>query len=275
MGWIKLVFFCLTFLSSIHASELSQDEINYFNIMDLNNDGYVSTDEINQSINIIFQLIDINNDKKISYNENDSLGGKDPYSASKASAEIIFSSFVQTYLKDKKNIKLASARAGNVIGGGDWSLNRIIPDMVRSIENNTNFLVRSKNSTRPWQHVLEPLSGYVVLGEKLKSDPLVNHESFNFAPFKFKDVTVKNIIEKIRYIWPEVRPIYQSERKNKSIESKLLQLNPNKAKRLLGWKSVLNLDETLTFTIDWYKNYYEGINPNSLIVNEIEKYYNS
>lgn len=216
----------------------------------------------------------LNKEKITPYTEKDELGGKDPYSASKASAEIIFSSYVNTFLKKNKNIKICTARAGNVIGGGDWSPNRLIPDLVRSVERKKKFVIRSPLSTRPWQHVLEPISGYVILAHCLNKNKLeVNHESFNFAPNKFKNITVKKMIKEIVKQWSQVKPIFLNDNLN-TIESKLLQLNSSKARNKLGWQSILNLEQTLLFTIDWYKNYYD--NPNTIYeysLYQIDKYF--
>ena len=220
----------------------------------------------------------LNKDKKVLYKESDSLGGKDPYSASKASAEIIFSCFTQTYLKDKKNIKIASARAGNVIGGGDWSPNRIIPDMIKAISDKKKFTVRNPNSTRPWQHVLEPIFGYILLAKRVHKEnkrKSLNLNSFNFAPSKFKNVTVKKIIEIMQLNWPIINPVFTKNNQSSSLESKLLQLDSSKAKKLLGWESVLDLDETLDFTIEWYKNYFKSSNSDDIFnfsIKQIDKY---
>ena len=152
----------------------------------------------------------LNKEHKKPYRETDPMGGKDPYSASKAAAEIIFSCYVQTYFKEIKNIKISSARAGNVIGGGDWSTNRVIPDLVKSFSKNKKFIVRNPTSTRPWQPVLEPISGYIFLAHFLNTNKKgINHESFNFAPNKFKNVTVREIIQKIHRNWTIIKPVFQ------------------------------------------------------------------
>ena len=230
----------------------------------------------NHSCKIVIVTSDkcyLNKEINRAYTEEDELGGKDPYSASKASAEIIFSSYVNTFFKSNKKIKICTARAGNVIGGGDWSPNRLVPDLVRSIERKKKFIIRSPLSTRPWQHVLEPISGYIILAHNLNNNKSkINYESFNFAPNKFKNITVKKMIYEISKQWNVINPVY-IKNKSHSIESKLLQLDSSKAKNKLGWQSVLNLDQTLSFTIDWYKNYFE--NPNSIYefsLDQINKY---
>ena len=215
----------------------------------------------------------LNKEHKKPYRETDPMGGKDPYSASKAAAEIIFSCYVQTYFKEIKNIKISSARAGNVIGGGDWSTNRVIPDLVKSFSKNKKFIVRNPSSTRPWQHVLEPISGYIFLAHFLNTNKKgINHESFNFAPNKFKNVTVREIIQKIHRNWTIIKPVFQKV-KGKNIESKLLQLNPSKSKKFLNWQSVLTLDETISYTIDWYKYYYENKKIYNFSKKQVESYF--
>ena len=200
-----------------------------------------------------------NIEKKAPYKESDRLGGKDPYSASKACAEIIFKSYVDSFFSQKKNIKISTARAGNVIGGGDWSKFRLVPDCMVSAYKKRKIKVRSPNSTRPWQHVLEPLFGYLLLAEQLyKNIEKANNNSFNFGPDKFSNITVKNLIDKMTLQWSDINPIYFYN--HKSIESNLLQLDTAKAKKLLGWHSILNLNLTIKYTVDWYKFFYKHKN---------------
>jgi CDP-glucose 4,6-dehydratase len=200
-----------------------------------------------------------NVEKKIPYKELDRLGGKDPYSASKACAEIIFKSYVDSFLAKKKNIRVSTARAGNVIGGGDWSKFRLVPDCMISAHKKRKIEIRSPNSTRPWQHVLEPIFGYLLLSDQLyKNIQKINNDSFNFGPNKFSNITVKNLIKKMMNQWEDINPKYFYTRK--SIESNLLQLDTKKSKKLLGWTSILNLDQTIKFTVDWYKFFYNNKN---------------
>ena len=191
------------------------------------------------------------------YRENDRLGGIDPYSASKASAEILFSSYNRSFFLNKKNFGAASARAGNVIGGGDWAENRIIPDAVRSIEKKIPLIMRSPNSTRPWQHVLEPLSGYLLLGEKLYVNPIKYSSSWNFGPSTDDIRNVKSVTEDIfKHIGAGKIKILKS--KTKIHEANLLQLNCDKARQVLKWKPRWNVDKTLKETALWYKRLNEG-----------------
>ena len=189
------------------------------------------------------------------YHENDLLGGKDPYSASKASADIAIYSYVNSFFYNSKKIKIAVARAGNVIGGGDWTKDRLIPDCFKSWSNKKKIFIRNPNSTRPWQHVLEALSGYLFLAYYLNKDQRLHGEVFNFGPNQRSNYSVLKILLLLKkkfsnFKW-EVR-----KNKTKFYESKLLKLNSNKAKKILGWKSILNIEEMINFLCDWYKLYY-------------------
>ena len=187
------------------------------------------------------------------YKETDILGGVDPYSASKASAEILFHSFFETFLKNKKNIRICSARAGNVIGGGDWSDKRLIPDCMKMWLYKKKPVIRSPRSTRPWQHVLEAVNGYLTLSSTLNYNSKINGHSFNFSSDKIKNLTVIKFLKEIKSIWPDIKWLVKE---NKSFyESSLLQLNNNKAKKLLKWKAKLNFKETIEYLVSWYKEY--------------------
>jgi CDP-glucose 4,6-dehydratase len=188
------------------------------------------------------------------YKETDTLGGIDPYSASKASSEILFNSYYQTFFDNKKkNIKLCTARAGNVIGGGDWSDKRLIPDCMKMWLNKKTPTIRNPNSTRPWQHVLEALSGYLMLAHELTKNDKINGQSFNFSSNKIKNITVINFLKKIKNKWPDIQ--WKIQKTNKFYESSLLQLNNSKAKKILNWKAKLNINETINFVVEWYRNF--------------------
>ena len=147
----------------------------------------------------------LNLEKKSGYSENDQLGGYDHYSASKASMEIMHKAYFSSFLKKKKNIRIASARAGNVIGGGDWAKDRLIPDAVRKWSENKKIIIRNKNSTRPWQHVFEALYGYMTLAIQLEKNKKINGESFNFGPSEKNVSTVEDILKIIRSFWDKAR----------------------------------------------------------------------
>ncbi len=190
---------------------------------------------------------------KRGYKEDDLLGGVDPYSASKASAELIFKSYFKSFLEKKKNIKIAVARAGNVIGGGDWSKDRLVPDCFKSWAANKFAVIRNPNSTRPWQHVLEVLSGYLILAIKLEKNPKLNGEAFNFGPKNFQNKSVFNLINEIKKNLPNFK--WKIKKSKNFYESKLLKLNSKKAKQKLNWTNKLTFSQTIEMTTMWYKNY--------------------
>ncbi len=191
------------------------------------------------------------------YRENDSLGGRDPYSASKAAAELIFSSYSRSYFENRTSFGAASVRAGNVIGGGDWSLNRIIPDCVRAFQNDGEITIRNPEATRPWQHVLEPLSGYLLVGANLMINPLKFNGAWNFGPPASQVRTVFEVAS-------TVMEHLQAGRLNIELddrtfhEAKFLQLNCDRANQLLGWSTRWNIESTLKKTAIWYKEFYSA-----------------
>ena len=194
---------------------------------------------------------------KRGYKESDILGGKDPYSASKASAELAIQSYISSFFPLKKTkVLIGIARAGNVIGGGDWSENRIIPDCVKSWSKNKKVLIRNPKSTRPWQHVLEVVWGYLLLSLSLKKNKKLHGEAFNFGPNHKKNYSVMSLVKLMRKNWKDIS--WKMIRKNEKnfYESNLLKLNCNKAKTKLKWKSVLSFHETINMVADWYKSYY-------------------
>ena len=199
----------------------------------------------------------LNLNKLGSYKESDVLGGLDNYSSSKAGAEIIFRSFFDSYFKNKF-LSVASARAGNVIGGGDLKNNRIVPDVIKSLKNKKKILLRNPNSTRPWQHVLEPLSGYLILGHKLIERKLKSNlvPSWNFGPHKKNCKKVSEIVKLLISEWGDTKNKIIVKKNKKFHESHLLSLNINKAKKELNWQPRLTLNETIKFTVDWYKSYF-------------------
>ena len=207
------------------------------------------------------------------YRENDSLGGKDPYSASKAAAEIIFNAYLKSFFEKKSNINIASTRAGNVIGGGDFAIDRLVPDCIRSIKRGNNLILRNPYSTRPWQHVLEPLSGYLTLSQKLFENEKSFEGSWNFGPSTGEigsvDVVAKAILSNFKNIDIE----YDIDQKA-VYEAGLLQLNCDKAHSLLGWGPKWNLEQTMNETALWYKAYLENKDMNNFTLDQINRYFN-
>jgi CDP-glucose 4,6-dehydratase len=207
------------------------------------------------------------------YRENDALGGDDPYSASKACAELITRAYVSSFFHDAKP-RIATTRAGNVIGGGDWASERIVPDCVRAWSKGEVVKIRHPQATRPWQHVLEPLSGYLWLGARLwHRDNRVHGESFNFGPPPTVNFPVMELIRRMSQNWPgavwEVEEANQSQR-----ESLFLKLCCDKALHLLDWRPVLSFPETIRLTTEWYRNYYEDctVTPYDLTSGQLEFY---
>ncbi len=195
------------------------------------------------------------------YKENDILGGKDPYSGSKAAAENIINSYIHSYFnKAKSKIYLSIARAGNVIGGGDWSQDRIVPDCVKSWSENKHAIIRNPSSTRPWQHVLEAVGGYLILAAKLNINKRLHGQAFNFGPSNKNNYKVIELINKLSFFWNASSKIKIKKTKKSFFESKLLKLNSNKVGKLTKWRSVLNFDETSSLVAVWYMNYYRNKN---------------
>ncbi|WP_339060522.1 CDP-glucose 4,6-dehydratase [Tepidibacillus marianensis] len=192
------------------------------------------------------------------YRESDPMGGYDPYSSSKGCAELLISSYRNSFMNpiyyDKHKKAIASVRAGNVIGGGDWAEDRIIPDCIRAIESGIPIEIRNPNAVRPWEHVLEPLSGYLLLAEKMLESPLIYSEAWNFGPNLESIISVEEMANKVINIYGhgQVKNISDS---NERHEAKLLNLDISKAKFKLGWNPTLKINETLKLTVDWYKRY--------------------
>lgn len=191
------------------------------------------------------------------YRENDLLGGRDPYSASKAAAEIVFSSYARSFFEHSPILGAASARAGNVIGGGDWAVDRIIPDCIRAIEADEPVQLRNPGATRPWQHVLEPLSGYLLLAARLYEEPKRWVGAWNFGPSSHEVRTVKNVAEVMVGHIGKGR-IEVAETQTQVHEARLLQLNCDKATQLLGWRPRWHVEKTLEATALWYKTVMNG-----------------
>ncbi len=209
------------------------------------------------------------------YRENDRLGGHDPYSNSKACAELVTSAYRDSFYSSTSKQSLASARAGNVIGGGDWAQNRLVPDMVRGFLSNENVLIRNPNAIRPWQHVLEPLSGYMLLAEKLNENPGLAG-AWNFGPDE-KDVQpVKFIADYFTQYWKGSQISFgdsvAATQQNFGHEAGILKLDISKAKNSLNWRPKLNLSGALEYTIDWYQAFQAQKNMTESTLGQIAAY---
>jgi len=209
------------------------------------------------------------------YRETDPMGGKDPYSASKGMAELAIRSYFHSYYnKPNCPIRIGIGRAGNVIGGGDWATNRLVPDCIKSWADRKQVTIRNMDATRPWQHVLEPLSGYMLLAKNLYADSNFNGEAFNFGPTEENNYSVRELITTMQGYWKNVswKSDYGSGEKHH--EAGLLKLNCDKALSLLKWKSNLSYIETVEFTMEWYKAFYDdkNVNVKALTDDQIDKY---
>lgn len=250
-----------------------EDPVNTFstNIM-----GTASVLEACRSTKSVKQIIIVTTDKVYEnkevftgYKEDDSLGGHDPYSASKAAAEIVTQSYRLSFAHSV-NQSIASARAGNVIGGGDWSRYRLVPDCIRSLDQGEIICIRNPESIRPWQHVLEPLYGYLLLAMKMSEDPCKYSEAWNFGPDKPDIISVKELVNLIIRNWGE--GIWQSDNDdNKPFETNTLKLSIAKSKQLLKWRPLLSINEAVELTVKWYKDYFNQ-DVYNMCANQVKEY---
>lgn len=219
------------------------------------------TPSVRSIVSITTDKVYKNNEWAWGYREIDSLGGNDPYSASKAANEIMSYSYRFSYFNPERlgkdhDVLLAIVRAGNVIGGGDWALDRLIPDIVKTSVNGEEVAIRSPGATRPWQHVLEPLSGYLLVGQNLIERKVNVADSYNFGPIDSKDMTVEEVVVTLRKYWDKID--YKIERPKEDLhEAGLLKLDCTKASKELDWYPVWSYEKSLKQTILWYKSYYE------------------
>ena len=190
------------------------------------------------------------------YRETDPLGGHDPYSGSKGCAELVANSYYHSFLRHS-GTRVATTRAGNVIGGGDWANNRIIPDCVRSWSKNKKAELRNPSATRPWQHVLEAVGGYLCLAINLSFNKHLHGEAFNFGPNLSREYSVLELVKTMGVYWKNISWKVMPKSRKKFYESELLRLNCNKAKKILKWKNILKFSETVEMVASWYRSYYD------------------
>ena len=210
-----------------------------------------------------------NIDKKKKYKEDDKIGGDDPYSSSKGAADIIANSY--KYILEKNGHRIIIARAGNVIGGGDWADDRIIADCYKSWVDNKPVKIRNPNSTRPWQHVLEPLSGYLLVGSfLLKNKTKISGHSFNFGPYRSENKKVGDILKILKKDWKNLKFTFTSKKSFR--EHNLLQLSSQKAKKILNWRSILSFKETIRLTSEWYSALENNQNMQTYTLKQIRYY---
>jgi CDP-glucose 4,6-dehydratase len=218
-----------------------------------------STDESKVGIIVTSDKCYENKEWVWGYRENEPMGGHDPYSSSKACCELLVSSFRNSYFNvnryEEHHKAIATVRAGNVIGGGDWSLDRIIPDCIRAFESNKDIVVRNPNSKRPWQHVLDPLSGYLLLASKILTNGVGFSEAWNFGPKSDRIISVEDIVNKVIQLWGAGNRISLDSNHTTMHEANSLSLDISKAKHELNWYPKWDTDTTLEKTVEWYKNY--------------------
>jgi CDP-glucose 4,6-dehydratase len=209
------------------------------------------------------------------YRETDRLGGKDPYSASKGMAELAIRSYIESFFNSKdSNVRIGITRAGNVIGGGDWAIDRIVPDCMEAWANGETVNIRNPHATRPWQHVLEPLSGYLCLAENLYLDNQHHGEAYNFGPSADQNYPVSKLIDEMSKYWDQIKWNDVSKNEGHVHEAGLLKLNCDKALSDLEWHSALQFEETIKMTVEWYKEFYQKQNQSmyDFTVSQIEAY---
>jgi CDP-glucose 4,6-dehydratase len=208
------------------------------------------------------------------YRETDKLGGKDPYSASKGMAELAIRSYVESFFNNPdSDVRVGITRAGNVIGGGDWAVDRIVPDCMEAWAKGGYVDIRSPHATRPWQHVLEPLGGYLCLASNLYQSNEYHGQAYNFGPASDHNYSVSNLINEMSKYWDKVK--WNDTLVGEHVhEAGLLKLNCDKALFDLGWKPVLNFEDTVKMTVDWYKHYYQNQNTSmhDYTVSQIKEY---
>lgn len=205
------------------------------------------------------------------YKENEPMGGHDMYSSSKGCVEIMSSSYRRSFLQNDDTYAMATARAGNVIGGGDWALDRLIPDCIRAINHNEKIEIRNPIAVRPWQHVLEPLSGYLLLGEKLLESGKKYAEGFNFGPNEDSVLKVADVAKKVIEFYGKGEIIIH--KKDDLHEAGLLILNIEKAKNVLNWAPLYSSNHAIEKTVYWYKHFYDNdIDMYELTLNQIDEY---
>lgn len=205
------------------------------------------------------------------YRENEPMGGHDPYSSSKGCAELVTAAYRKSFFNESSTVFLASARAGNVIGGGDWSDDRLIPDILNAFENEEAVIIRNPMSTRPWQHVLEPLSGYLVLAQHLYEDGSIYAEGWNFGPKDEDCKSVSWILDKMVAKWGKGAS-WRLDKNNNPHEAGYLKLDCSKAAMHLNWYPKWNLEDTLESIINWHQHYLSGKNIQEQCLLEIAKY---
>jgi CDP-glucose 4,6-dehydratase len=206
------------------------------------------------------------------YREQEPMGGRDPYSSSKGCAELVTAAYRRSFFyADKQQVAVATARAGNVIGGGDWALDRLVPDIMRAFSAGEPVAIRNPEAVRPWQHVLEPLAGYLMLAERLYADGAAFAEGWNFGPADSDARPVSYLVSELARLWGDAAR-WQCIEPEKVHEAHLLRLDSSKARARLGWSAHWSLDETLVHTVEWYKAFHRGEDVRAMTLNQIQTF---
>ena len=231
----------------------------------------LKSENVKAFVNVTTDKCYENKESTIPYKEDDPMGGYDMYSSSKGCVEIMSDSFRRCFLQGENTFKMATARAGNVIGGGDWAQDRLVPDCIRSLATGLKIILRNPDAIRPWQFVLEPLSGYLILGEKLAAENGRDFtQGFNFGPEKDSILTVEEIVRKLVVKWGAGEVFVRRDKRLH--EAKLLLLDTDKAKKVLGWNPCYNADEAVEKTVSWYKQFYAMDNILACTLQQIKDY---
>ena len=229
------------------------------------------TSSVKAFVNITTDKCYENKEVNRGYKEDEPMGGYDMYSSSKGCVEIMSSSFRRSFLQDEGTYAMATARAGNVIGGGDWAEDRLIPDCVRYINADEKIEIRNPIAVRPWQHVLEPLSGYLLLGQKLLEEGKKYAEGFNFGPNEDSVLRVADVAKKVCEYYGKGEVVVQ--KRDNLHEANLLMLNIEKAEQVLGWTPTFTADEAIKHTVEWYKHFYnQDTDMYDFTMKQIEEY---
>lgn len=232
-----------------------------------------NTPNVKAALNITSDKCYKNNEWVWGYRENDPMGGIDPYSASKGCSELVTTSYLNSFFTNNSDCAIASARAGNVIGGGDWAEDRIVPDYFRSILNKKNLIIRNPKATRPWQHVLEPLSGYLLLASKLFLDGYKFSGGWNFGPTDTSTFKVSELVNSIKRFLGQGEVVFV-DNPEKPHEANMLKLDISKSSLNLKWKPVLNFDQLIEFTVNGYKAQLNNENLFEDRIKQIDAYCN-
>lgn len=238
-----------------------------------------NTDSIRVVVNVTSDKCYDNREWVWGYRETDAMGGFDPYSSSKGCAELLTNAYRHSYFKNQisgenKQVSLATVRAGNVIGGGDWAKDRLIPDCIKALSKGETIKIRNPQAIRPWQYVLEPLRGYLSLAVKMLKYGNRYAEAWNFGPSEEDSITVKEVVHKVLEFWGSGKWEDVSQKIPDPLhEAKYLRLDCSKARRILDWRPMINIDKAINFTIDWYRTYYDKSEDiNEYTKNQINKY---